>query len=233
MVTVSASNEAWVERLKRALGDEASLPETPPAAQPVTVLVLDDDPVDRRAMTRALGEIEGVGGVREAATISEAARILADGEVEVAFFDFRLPDGESLALMPQARERGVTVVVVTGAGNERVAVQAMSSGAVGYLIKDVAGEYLTLLPAKFSQHLRGRALEKERAELLRRIEEALEMVRFMGSFVCMCCVCKKIKVAQEKWESIESYIAQRSSTQFSHGYCPTCFEKIRSEMDQS
>lgn len=119
--------------------------------------------------------------------------------------------------------------MVTGAGNEKIAVRAMSSGAVGYLIKDVAGDYLTLMPAKLTQYVHSRSLEAERLILLRRIEEALEMVRFMGSFVSMCCVCKKIKVTGDQWEPIEAYISQRSSTQFSHGYCPHCFEEMKKE----
>jgi len=40
--------------------------------------------------------------------------------------------------------------------------------------------------------------------------------------------------ASEKWESIERYVEARSEAQFSHGYCPECYEKyVRPQLEKS
>jgi CheY-like chemotaxis protein len=37
----------------------------------------------------------------------------------------------------------------------------------------------------------------------------------------------------EKWESIERYVEERSEAQFSHGYCPECYEKhVRPQIEK-
>jgi len=221
-----------IQRLQRALGEQSVA--APPALEtvPVIALVMDDDIVDRRAMARALKGVPGVVRVFEAENLAEARAFLAQGVVDAAFFDFSLPDGEGIDLLPAAREAGVTAVIVTGAGNERVAVRALSAGAADYVVKDVAGEYLKLLPLTFRQLMQRRYLERERASLLARVEEALSMVRLWGSFVRMCCVCKKIKVTEETWEPVEGYLRRKTNTHFSHGYCPECFREVEKELGE-
>jgi hypothetical protein len=42
----------------------------------------------------------------------------------------------------------------------------------------------------------------------------------------ICTWCKKVRNDRNYWESIESYIAQRSRATFSHGICPDCRQKV-------
>jgi hypothetical protein len=46
----------------------------------------------------------------------------------------------------------------------------------------------------------------------------------------ICCKCKKIRVVdanhkdQIAWKGIEAYISEKTNVDFSHGYCPECYE---------
>lgn len=61
-------------------------------------------------------------------------------------------------------------------------------------------------------------------QLLREIERTLRGV------IPICACCKKVRREQgsstnpDDWQRIESYISERSSVDFSHGYCPECYE---------
>src|SRR6266487_2647477 len=49
----------------------------------------------------------------------------------------------------------------------------------------------------------------------------------------ICAYCKRIRDASEQWESIERYVEERSEAQFSHGYCPDCYEKyVRPQIEK-
>ena len=44
---------------------------------------------------------------------------------------------------------------------------------------------------------------------------------------------ERIRDDSEKWESIERYVEERSEAQFSHGYCPDCYEKyVRPQIEK-
>jgi phosphoserine phosphatase RsbU/P len=41
----------------------------------------------------------------------------------------------------------------------------------------------------------------------------------------ICCNCKKIRDDKNNWQRIENYIEVHSEAQFTHGFCPECYEK--------
>jgi hypothetical protein len=47
-------------------------------------------------------------------------------------------------------------------------------------------------------------------------------VRRLEGLLPICCFCKNIRTKSGEWESIETYISNRSEAQFSHGFCPDC-----------
>ena len=58
-----------------------------------------------------------------------------------------------------------------------------------------------------------------------KLQQALSEIKILKSFLSICCVCKKIRNEDGKWQQIESYISNHSETKFSHGYCPECAQK--------
>ncbi len=76
--------------------------------------------------------------VTRAVTIKEAGILLSENNYDVAFFEFKLPDGESLKLLNFMREEKIKipVIVLTGFGDEVIATRCIEAGAHGYLSKE-------------------------------------------------------------------------------------------------
>jgi hypothetical protein len=62
----------------------------------------------------------------------------------------------------------------------------------------------------------------------RMIEKAVKRINRLESILPICSNCKKIRLPgsdpsiKESWESIESYITNKTTTRFTHGICPEC-----------
>ncbi|MFH1139299.1 MAG: PAS domain S-box protein [Pseudomonadota bacterium] len=68
--------------------------------------------------------------------------------------------------------------------------------------------------------------ERERENLIQRLQTALEEVKTLSGFIPICASCKKIRDDEGYWQKIEKYIEDRSKAQFSHGICPDCLRKL-------
>lgn len=104
----------------------------------LTLLVIDDDAVDRMAVRRALRAAAVPCTIEEAAD-SDAALAALDARVfDVALMDYRLPDSDGLALLREIRSRGLTlpIIMLTGQGDEQLAVDLLRAGATDYLTKN-------------------------------------------------------------------------------------------------
>ena len=68
--------------------------------------------------------------------------------------------------------------------------------------------------------------EEDRERLVRELRAALAEVRTLREILPICSYCKKIRDDENYWQSVESYISKHTNTRFSHGICPSCFEKL-------
>jgi PAS domain S-box-containing protein len=67
--------------------------------------------------------------------------------------------------------------------------------------------------------------EKEKEELIVRLQEAMSEIKSLRGILPICSVCKKIRNDKGSWEQIEAYIRSHSEAVFSHGICPECAKK--------
>jgi signal transduction histidine kinase len=147
----------------------------PPAKAP-HVLVVDDDEGLLLLMAETL---RGEGfEVATADSAKAASAALAGNPPELLLLDLKLQDAEGPALVASLqRDRNVPFIVVTGQGDEKVAVEVMKQGALDYVMKDTA--LLDLLPAVVKRALSGvrqeKALKAAQAEQLRLEREILEI----------------------------------------------------------
>ncbi len=106
--------------------------------QPISILLVDDDQVDRLSVRRALSKA-GLGEVTitEAERATEAFAQITATAFDCAFFDFRLPDQDGVTLLRNVRAAGVRtpVIVLTGFGDEQTVLDAMKAGATDYVAK--------------------------------------------------------------------------------------------------
>jgi hypothetical protein len=66
--------------------------------------------------------------------------------------------------------------------------------------------------------------DAERAELIERLERSLTEVRTLQEILPICSYCRKIRDDENYWHTVESYVSQHTSSQFSHSICPACLE---------
>lgn len=67
--------------------------------------------------------------------------------------------------------------------------------------------------------------ETEKANLIKKLQEALSEVKQLSGLLPICASCKKIRDDKGYWNQIESYIKKHSEAEFSHCMCPDCSEK--------
>ncbi len=131
---------------------------------PIRLLIVDDSPEDRELYRRLLAQNpERAYEFLDAETGEEGLRKALGEAPDCLLLDYRLPDVDGLEFLSRLlAETLVPVIVLTGQGNEAVAVEAMKGGAQDYLLKgDISRDRL--------QHAVGNAIEK--VALRRKVEE--------------------------------------------------------------
>ncbi len=88
--------------------------------------------------------------------------MLADHEFDVVISDYRLGDGVALDLLHDVRM--IPMIIVTGVGDEEIAVRALKAGVYDYLVKDHDRRYLKMLPVTVETVLRRQKLETDERE---------------------------------------------------------------------
>jgi len=143
---------------------------------PLSLLVVDDDEIDRMAVRRSL-QNAGINMILvEAGDYAAAIAALQERTYDCVFLDYRLPDRDGLAVVQDVRGRGdkTPLIVLTGQGDEEIAVELMKAGASDYLPKSkVSPEVLSRI---LRNALRIYQAEQE-AELAKRQREQLARQR--------------------------------------------------------
>lgn len=107
-------------------------------ARQLQVLVIDDDPVDRMTLHRALEESRLNPLIEEATDLASGLEAIRRKAYDVVILDHLLPDGKSIDLLRTLRDAKIRVpiVVTTGYGDEMLVVDLLKTGALDYLPKD-------------------------------------------------------------------------------------------------
>jgi len=69
-------------------------------------------------------------------------------------------------------------------------------------------------------------LEKEKEELIDRLQTSLSRVKQLSGLLPICASCKNIRDDKGYWNKIKCYITENSDADFSHGICPECAKKL-------
>ena len=140
------------------------------------VLIVDDEPGMRRILTVNLRRDAHV--VVEASGVTEAVRLLANDDFDVAVTDHKMPDGSGLDVLRAAQENDPTIAVVflTAVGTLELAVESMRQGAFDFLTKPFIPDVVRASIRRAAEHA---ALLRENAVLkkeMRKLEGADEIL---------------------------------------------------------
>jgi signal transduction histidine kinase/DNA-binding response OmpR family regulator len=139
-------------------------------AEPVRVLYMEDDGGAARLFQKKLQRLGYE--IDLACNGEEGLQMYNAGSYDLIAVDQRMPVYDGIEVIRYLAERGPLppTIMITGAGDEKVAVEAMKLGAGDYIVKDIDGGYLELLPAVMEQLLQRQRLIRERQQALEALE---------------------------------------------------------------
>jgi len=107
-------------------------------AEPVRVIVADDQSAVREGLVLLLGTLPGIVVAGQAADGDAAVELVAAVRPHVALMDLNMPgcDGVAATRRISADHPGTRVVVLTTYADDESIIGALQAGALGYLTKD-------------------------------------------------------------------------------------------------
>ncbi len=157
-------------------------PAPPDAAvtsdEPLRVLVIDDDRLHAETVAEVL---ERAGDHCTVATSGQAgADRIEHDEYDVVLTDLRMSDLDGLAIVRKVRQAQpeAEVVVITGFGDVKTAVEAIKQGAVHYLVKPVDMAELRAIVGKAGER---RRLSRVNRDLRRQLDEKFGFEGVIGN----------------------------------------------------
>lgn len=143
----------------------------------IKILYMEDDPGLARLVERKLSRIgfdvvsapDGASGLME----------LNKGTFNIVLLDQEMPSMTGIDVLEQL-ELGTDhppVIMLTGRGDEELAVEALKKGAADYIVKDVENRYMAVLPTAIERVLRAHADRHERERMRAELRQSEQFLR--------------------------------------------------------
>jgi DNA-binding response OmpR family regulator len=193
-------------------------------------LVADDDPVVTTMVRAALRQWSL--DVTVAGDGEEAWRALEhDPRIGLVVLDWSMPGLDGLEVCRRIRatpaHEHLHVLLLTAREGAAHVVSALDAGADDYLSKPFDPD---VFRARVHVGLRVLRLKERLAERVAELETALASVKQLRGLLPICSYCKQVRGDDDYWQQVEQYVSRHSDLQFSHGVCPTCYERLSREL---
>jgi len=136
---------------------------------PLTMLLVDDEPLAREGLRMLLSGDADVAAIYEAKDGSEAVRAIRDLRPDLVFLDVQMPEMDGFQVVREIGADHMPAIVFVTAHDEH-AIQAFEINAIDYLLKPVSRERFTKALARAKSRLGSRPAD----ETSRKIESLLE-----------------------------------------------------------
>jgi CheY-like chemotaxis protein len=223
-------------------------------AENIPKILIVDDLNQNRVMIKSLLENMEVD-IHESISGEDALEECRAHNFAVILLDLKLPgiNGyETTTIIQQQEKSQKTPILILTAHHIDMndQLQGDKVGACDYLLKPIIPEILQAKVAFFidlfnkSQEIKQQSIESTRInkdldhrfrdiqqlnrELLslnERLNASLNEVKQLRGIIPICAYCKNIRTDHNYWEQVENYISNHSNLKFSHGICPTCYDK--------
>lgn len=165
----------------------------------LNLLVIDDEEIDRMTIRREIAKSSLKAEIKEADSSAEAFSLIQDNLFDCIFLDYDLPDADGLSVLKKLHKRQVDapVIMVTGQGNEQIAVELMKAGATDYIMKSAISA--EKIERTLRNSLRIYQAEKAAAIATKKMVESNENLRRTNRLLN-----QKTKQLEEQQKKIES-----------------------------
>jgi len=177
------------------------------AVRPITVLLVEDNPGDARLILELLEDVQAQAfDLERVGRLDHALSRLSRRGVDVVLLDLGLPDSQGLETFVRARRSAPEepIVVISGLDDERLALEAVRSGAQDYLVKGRIEGHLLARVLRY-------AVERKRAELelLAREERFRALVEHSADAIALLDRAGTITYATPSTERVLGYRAEQ------------------------
>src|SRR5450759_5739408 len=202
-----------------------------------SILIVDDQEVNVSLLEQML---RGAGYVSIASTRDphEVSELHRKNRYDLILLDLQMPGMDGFQVMECLKEietgSYLPVLVITAQPHHKL--RALNAGAKDFVSKpfdlaEVLIRVYTMLEVRLL-HLETKKLYDRVEAANRELTQALSEVKVLRGILPICSYCKKIRDDKDYWQSVEGYISNRTEAQFSHGFCPECFEKhVKPQLD--
>jgi DNA-binding response OmpR family regulator len=173
------------------------------------ILVVDDNPQNIQVLGNLLMAQEYEIGVAQNGVI--ALEFIEERVPDLILLDVMMPEMDGIELCKILKKNillsHIPVIFLTAKTDTEDIVRGFEAGGVDYVTKPFIA-----------------------VELLARVKAHLE-IRYLRNLIPICSYCRKIRDDEGFWSKLEVYFKKHTNTQFSHGICEQCAEKIFKEQE--
>lgn len=190
------------------------------------ILIAEDDVVSRSVLQTKL--VKWGYDVVNCCDGREAISVLRQEDApQMALIDWMMPemDGTEIcrAVRATPRLQSLYLILVTARTAKEDIVSGLASGADDYVTKPYDSAELR---ARLQVGCRILDLQARLSERVQELEQSIAQIKRLQGLLPICSYCKNVRNDQNYWQAVEGYISDHSNARFSHGVCPTCWDRI-------
>jgi CheY-like chemotaxis protein len=188
------------------------------------MLVVEDDQGAALLINTILRH-QGYQVIGNAVTGPRALELAAAERPDLVLMDITLAgEMDGIEAAKQIQERtSCPVVFLTAQTAPEVLERARAVEPYGYLVKPFDPR---LLHPTIEMALHKHRMERERQELTERLQRALAEVEQLRGLLPVCAWCRRVRDDHGYWETLEKYVERHLHTQYTHGICQECYQKV-------
>ena len=195
----------------------------------VRILVVEDEAIVSLLVKESLENL-GYSVCGICASGEAALKAIESAPPDLVLMDIKLQGKlDGIETANQILKLDIPVIYMTAHAEESTIERAKESEPYGYLLKPVA---LKELQIAVEMALYKHTMDKEKAHLTNKLQDAPDKVKQLSGLIPICAYCKKIRDDKGYWDDVASYISRHSEALFSHGMCPDCAEKVMKELEE-
>ena len=188
---------------------------------PATILIVDDNAKN----VQVLGTILMDANYRVA--VAHRGQLVFDlipkVKPDLILLDIMMPEMDGYEVCRRLKSDPATseipIMFLTAKTETDDIVLGFDLGAADFVTKPFRAKELL---ARAQTHITLIRLQQSLRKKNQELEDALTSVKTLSGFLPICSHCKKIRTANDEWQSIETYVRKHTDADFSHSICPEC-----------
>jgi sigma-B regulation protein RsbU (phosphoserine phosphatase) len=189
------------------------------------ILIAEDDLTSRRILEAILAKWN-YEVIATSDGLEAWQALQTENAPPIAIIDWMMPGMDGVDFCRKIRQTQTLtptyIILLTSKAQQEDVVAGLEAGANDYIRKPFEREELR---ARIRVGERVVELQTALADRVKMLEEAIVKIKTLQGLLPICSYCKKIRNDQDYWQQIETYVAEHTQAEFTHGICPDCLEK--------